>query len=90
MAVTKKNKITLPPKFPTDSEAMRRMINKGGSASVISEVSENDELKSFTIKIYESELAKIRQIVSRASKRDQVSMRTFITSAVLEKIASEY
>lgn len=89
MATLKKNKIALPPKFVTNEEAMEKMINKGGSTAVISDVSE-DELKSFTIKIYESELAKIREIINRTPKRDQVSLRTFITQSVLARIESEY
>ena len=89
MATLKKNKIALPPKFVTNEEAMEKMINKGGSTSVISDVSA-DELKSFTINIYESELAKIREIINRVPKRDQVSLRTFITESVLARIESEY
>ena len=89
MATLKKNKIALPPKFVTNEEAMEKMINKGGSTSVISDVSA-DELKSFTINIYESELAKIREIINRVPKRDQVSLRTFITESVLTRIESEY
>ena len=89
MATLKKNKIALPPTFVTNEEAMEKMINKGGSTPVISDVSA-DELKSFTINIYESELAKIREIINRVPKRDQVSLRTFITESVLTRIESEY
>jgi hypothetical protein len=89
MAVSKKKKMSLPPKPLTDNEGMQKMINKGGSATVVSDFSK-DELKSFTIKIYESELVKIRTIIGRESKRDKVSIRTFITDAVLKKISEEY
>lgn len=89
MAVSKKKKMSLPPKPLTDDEGMQKMINKGGSATIVSDLPK-DELKSFTIKIYESELAKIRTIIGRESKRDRVSIRTFITDAVLKKISEEY
>lgn len=89
MAIPKKKKMSLPPKPLDNSEDMQKMINKGGSATVVSDLPK-DELKSFTIKIYESELAKIRTIIGRESKRDRVSIRTFITDAVLSKIEDEY
>lgn len=90
MAVSKKKTMSLPPKPLTDSEGMQKMINKGGSATMVSDSPQQDELKSFTIKIYESELSKIRAIIGRESKRDRVSIRTFITDAVLKKISEEY
>jgi len=48
-----------------------------------------DELKSFTFKIYEGELAQIWALVSVQPKRDRQSLHDFIVSAVKEKIARE-
>lgn len=73
---------------------MLEVIDKGGSvkkqtdASEIQEVSE-DLLKSFTFKIYESELAQIRDILNRLPKRDRISIHDFIVAAVKEKISKQ-
>lgn len=48
-----------------------------------------DVLKSFTFKIYESELAQIRDILAKRPKRDRISIHDFIVSAVKEKITKE-
>ena len=68
-----------------DSQAMLEMINKGGSV-LSQEVKEVDKLKSFTFKIYESELQKIREIQDRLPKRDRISIHDFVLAAVLNKI----
>jgi hypothetical protein len=91
---TKKPKLGLPPTTPVSlsNPAMQEMINKGGSvqepalaAPVKAEI-EEDKLKSFTFKIYESELAQIRTIQDSLPKRDRISIHDFIVSAVKEKI----
>lgn len=71
---------------------MQKMINKGGSVQepvvavpARAEV-EEDKLKSFTFKIYESELAQIRAIQDSLPKRDRISIHDFVVSAVKEKI----
>ena len=48
-----------------------------------------DKLKSFTIKIYESELAKIRSILEKMPKRDRLSIHDFIVAATQEKITRD-
>ena len=74
---------------------MQAMISKGGSvletpAAVASEPSpEEDKLKSFTFKIYESELAQIRIIQSSLPKRDRISIHDFVLMAVKEKIKKD-
>ena len=74
--------------------SMEEMINKGGS--VVTEPSqppaapvEEDKLKSFTFKIYESELAQIRTIQDALPKRDRISIHDFVLAAVKEKIKQE-
>ncbi len=74
--------------------SMEEMINKGGS--VVTEASqpptapvEEDKLKSFTFKIYESELAQIRAIQDALPKRDRISIHDFVLAAVKEKIKQE-
>lgn len=71
-----------------DNQAMLEMINKGGSV-LSQEVKEIDKLKSFTFKIYESELQKIREIQDRRPKRDRISIHDFVLEAVLNKIQNE-
>jgi hypothetical protein len=72
--------------------AMQEMINKGGSVlegpapSPAPLDSEEDKLKSFTFKIYESELAQIRAIQDSLPKRERISIHNFVVSAVKEKI----
>ena len=72
---------------------MQEMINKGGS--VLSEPvapasePEEDKLKSFTFKIYESELAQIREIQNALPKRDRISIHDFVLAAVKDKIGKE-
>lgn len=72
---------------------MQEMINKGGStieAPVPTPPTQGeDKLKSFTFKIYESELAQIRAIQDRLPKRDRISIHDFVVSAVTEKITKE-
>lgn len=91
-ATKKKPKIAMPP-TPLNSPAMLEAINKGGSvkatAAAIEDKPEEDKLKSFTFKIYESELAQIRDIQDRLPKRDRISIHDFVVSAVKEKITKE-
>ncbi|WP_077924449.1 hypothetical protein [Spirosoma sp. 209] len=91
-ATKKKTKIAMPP-TPLNSPAMLEAINKGGSvkalAPAIEENPEEDKLKSFTFKIYESELAQIRDIQDRLPKRDRISIHDFVVAAVKEKITKE-
>jgi hypothetical protein len=93
----KKPKLGLPPaRVPNVS--LEEMINKGGSvasetpappsASATVEP-EEDKLKSFTFKIYESELAQIRAIQDALPKRDRISIHDFVLAAVKEKIRQE-
>lgn len=89
----KKPTLGLPPtRMPATS--MEEMISKGGS--VVTEASqppvtpvEEDKLKSFTFKIYESELAQIRAIQDALPKRDRISIHDFVLAAVKEKIKQE-
>ena len=87
----KKSKIAMPP-TPLNSLAMLEAINKGGSVKAVVAESkpEEDKLKSFTFKIYESELAQIRDIQDRLPKRDRISIHDFVVAAVKEKIAKEH
>ena len=85
----KKPKISLPPvRIPATS--MQEMINKGGSvlSEPIADVAEpeEDKLKSFTFKIYESELAQIRAIQYALPKRDRISIHDFVLAAVKTRI----
>lgn len=93
----KKPKLGLPPSLPKtlSDPAMQAMINKGGSVldteSTISTKDEEqeDKLKSFTFKIYESELAQIRGIQDKLPKRDRISIHDFVLTAVKDKIRKE-
>ncbi|MCR5890951.1 hypothetical protein LRS06_24825 [Hymenobacter sp. J193] len=93
----KKPKLGLPPTSPTrlTNAAMQEMISKGGSVLETSvsapakTTPEEDKLKSFTFKIYESELAQIRAIQDSLPKRDRISIHDFVVAAVKEKIAKE-
>lgn len=90
----KKPKLGLPP-TRVPSTSLEEMISKGGS--VASEAArppaapseEEDKLKSFTFKIYESELAQIRAIQDALPKRDRISIHDFVLAAVQEKIRQE-
>lgn len=90
----KKPKLGLPPTPPASlsNPAMQEMINKGGSvleapvAIPSKPEPEEDKLKSFTFKIYESELAQIRAIQDSLPKRDRISIHDFVVAAVKEKI----
>lgn len=91
----KKPKLGLPP-VHVPSISLEEMINKGGSVasealqpSVVSDKPEEDKLKSFTFKIYESELAQIRAIQDALPKRDRISIHDFVLAAVKEKIRQE-
>jgi hypothetical protein len=88
----KKPKIGLPP-VQLNSTAMQDMISKGGSVSTDSVTTptlpEEDKLKSFTFKIYESELAQIRTIQDALPKRDRISIHDFVVAAVKDKIQKE-
>lgn len=93
----KKTKLALPPSPPSvDDKAMQQMINKGGSATVKKQPETEDKLKSFTFKIYESELENIRDILKRLPKVDRrfgskqtKSIHDFVLEAVLERIQKE-
>lgn len=77
---------------------MQQMINKGGSVQEPAVLPANtepeeDKLKSFTFKIYESELARIRAIQNSLPKRDRISIHDFVVAAVkekIEKVAKKY
>jgi hypothetical protein len=88
----KKPKIGLPPMRIADA-SMQEMINKGGSVLAETIASspepEEDKLKSFTFKIYESELAQIREIQQALPKRDRISIHDFVVAAVKSKIEQE-
>jgi hypothetical protein len=90
----KKTKLALPPTSiqPSfDDKAMQDMINKGGTTLIkIEEKPKEDVLKSFTFKIYESELAKIREIQNRLPKRDKISIHDFVLGSVLDRIKEEF
>lgn len=93
MSTTKKKpKLTLPPTATAqDEKAMQAMIEKGGSVtSGKTNTQEEDVLKTFTFKIYESELAKIREIQDRMPRRDRISIHDFVVAAVLDKIKKQY
>ena len=81
------------PPTALSNPAMIEVINKGGSTKVASPIvgvePTDDKLKSFTFKIYESELAQIRGIQDRLPKRDKMSIHDFVVSAVKEKINKE-
>lgn len=91
----KKPKLGLPPtRVPNTS--LEEMISKGGSVASESlqppaapPIPEEDKLKSFTFKIYESELAQIRAIQDALPKRDRISIHDFVLAAVKEKIRQE-
>lgn len=93
----KKPKLGLPPTPPPvavlSNTAMQAMINKGGSVLDDQAPSQPDPsedlLKSFTFKIYESELAQIRTIQGALPKRDRISIHDFVLAAVKEKIKKE-
>ncbi len=89
--IKKKPRLALPPTSPElDEKAMKAMIDKGGSPIAKNDpLLMEDKLKSFTFKIYESELARIREITSRKPKRDRQSIHDFVLSAVQEKIEKD-
>jgi hypothetical protein len=90
----KKPKLGLPPTH-VPSISLEEMINKGGSVAsealqpIVPPGPEEDKLKSFTFKIYESELAQIRAIQDALPKRDRISIHDFVLAAVKEKIRQE-
>jgi hypothetical protein len=88
----KKPKLGLPPtRLPSTS--LEEMISKGGSvaseAAPVPALPAEDKLKSFTFKIYESELAQIRTIQDALPRRDRISIHDFVLAAVKEKIRQE-
>ncbi|UTM21862.1 hypothetical protein [Dyadobacter fanqingshengii] len=94
--MAKKAKIGLPP-VQLNDPSMMEAINKGGSAIKVTPVTnleksvaavepQQDVLKSFTFKIYESELAQIRQIQESLPKRDRDSIHDFVVKAVKDRI----
>jgi hypothetical protein len=91
----KKPKLGLPP-TRVSGTSLEEMISKGGSVAsestrpvVMLPEPEEDKLKSFTFKIYESELAQIRAIQDALPKRDRISIHDFVLAAVKEKIRQE-
>lgn len=89
----KKPKLGLPP-TRVPSTSLEEMIGKGGSvaseaAPVPATLPAEDKLKSFTFKIYESELAQIRTIQDALPRRDRISIHDFVLAAVKEKIRQE-
>jgi hypothetical protein len=89
----KKPKLGLPP-TRVPSISLEEMISKGGSvgseaARPLVASPEEDKLKSFTFKIYESELAQIRAIQDALPKRDRISIHDFVLAAVKDKIEQE-
>lgn len=98
---TKKPKLGLPPTAPAalSNPALQEMIRKGGSVLETPPLTNSpalpaapppeDPLKSFTFKIYESELAQIRSIQDSLPKRDRISIHDFVVAAVKEKIDKE-
>lgn len=100
----RKGKMALPPNknLPTpevnDEAALQQMIARGGDVPKAAEIVKEDTLKSFTIKIYESELARIRELIKAEPQKGALSkyqpkktkpMHAFIMEAVLEKITRE-
>jgi hypothetical protein len=93
-ATKKKSKIALPP-VALNNKAMFDVIDKGGDivktdpVAVPVDTAPEDVLKSFTFKIYESELAQIREIIARMPKRDRISIHDFVITSVKDKINKE-
>jgi hypothetical protein len=86
----KKPTLGLPP-TRVPSTSVEEMISKGGSVATdasrsLAAAGGEDKLKSFTFKIYESELAQIRAIQDAIPKRDRISIHDFVLAAVKEKI----
>ena len=68
---------------------LQHMIDKGLDVYPSQPVTKPDKLKSFTFKIYESELEIIREIQARLPKRDRISIHDFVVDAVKDKIIKE-
>lgn len=97
--MAKKAKIGLPP-VQLNDPSMMEAINKGGStikgtpdmgttkSAAVAEP-QQDVLKSFTFKIYESELAQIRRIQESLPKRDRDSIHDFVVKAVKDRISKQ-
>ena len=88
----KKPTLGLPPARVSNT-SLEAMISKGGSVAsgpaqppAVLPAPEEDKLKSFTFKIYESELAQIRAIQDALPKRDRISIHDFVLAAVKERI----
>ena len=88
--VKKKPKLTLPPApQQVNEKAMKAMIEKGGAVAETPKAStaqEEDVLRSFTIKIYESELVSLRAIRERSGKRKKPSIQDLIIEGVHARI----
>lgn len=87
--VKKKSKLTLPPTAQqVDDKALKAMIEKGGAVASSKDKANlgEDKLRSFTVKIYESELAALRAIQERAGQRDKPSIQDIIIAAVKDRI----
>lgn len=71
---------------------IQEWIKKGGSttAEASLEQSEQDPLKAMNIKLYQSELEKIKDIRGRKLKRDRLSIHDWILVAIQEKIEKEF
>ena len=68
---------------------LQEVINGGLDVHPSQPVTKPDKLKSFTFKIYESELEVIRAIQARLPKRDRISIHDFVVDAVKDKITKE-
>ncbi|MCU0470820.1 MAG: hypothetical protein MUF58_19715 [Arcicella sp.] len=71
---------------------IQEWIKRGGSTTneVSLEQPEQDPLKAMNIKLYQSELEKIKDIRGRTLKRDRLSIHDWILQAIHEKIEKEF
>jgi hypothetical protein len=82
----------MPPPPEVDQRLVEAVIDKGGT--VASEKKpilkpESDPLKSFTIRIYQSELNRIKEQQALMRKRDRLSIEAYILNAIEEKLAKD-
>ena len=89
-------KKSVPSEEGTESKQVEKKIQewikKGGSTTSEAslEQSEQDPLKAMNIKLYQSELEKIKDIRGRKLKRDRLSIHDWILIAIQEKIEREF
>lgn len=87
--VKKKPKLSLPPTPTTKQEtAMKAMIEKGGAVAAKEDIADpqEDVLRSFSLRIYESELEALRTIARSIKGRKQTSIHDVIMEAVQQRI----